>query len=510
MKEQIIQLEAHDDANSARDKLGWVRAPRVLIVWPERHSSPLLERKLDLIILQRHATRRGAEIALITRDPLVKEHARELGIPVFQSIEASRRQSWRSRRSEAPLERPSASLPLSRELAQAGSRLLRPPVPVARRWRLPGWLAIAFTLGVLVLTFVLLPGASVEISPATTLIASSITVQANPNGAIIDASLNTIPARIIGVEVSGIERIAVTGIRQVPIAKATGVVIFTNLLPDQTTIPAGTIVRTSAAEPVRFQTLNAATLSGKVGDSIEVAVEAIEAGFSGNLPPNRINEVEGPLAARLGVTNPQSTRGGDTTPLPSVSEEDQQRLRTLLLQQLQQRAYFDMQRDPVIALGETEAVPVETLDAVLVRSEAFDALPGELRDTLGLEMTVVVQGVAFDQRAAGQLLYARLIEQIGQGYQIMPGTLRVDAITVQQVDESRILTLQVEGQVEVYQRVDSAALQRALAGRRVSRVALLAENLIELDAAPAIRTNLPFWPLMPVLSSRIDIQVPGR
>ena len=37
MKEQIILLEEHDDVDSIREKLGWVRAARVLLLFPSGH-----------------------------------------------------------------------------------------------------------------------------------------------------------------------------------------------------------------------------------------------------------------------------------------------------------------------------------------------------------------------------------------------------------------------------------------------------------------------------------------
>ncbi len=35
MKTHVIQLDSNDDFISIRDKTGWVKAPRILIVWPD-------------------------------------------------------------------------------------------------------------------------------------------------------------------------------------------------------------------------------------------------------------------------------------------------------------------------------------------------------------------------------------------------------------------------------------------------------------------------------------------
>jgi len=83
VKEQIIQLEPHDDVISARDKLGWVRAPRVLLILPDDPTQPILQRKLDLLILQREATRKRSQLAIITRDPIILNTPANLASPVF-------------------------------------------------------------------------------------------------------------------------------------------------------------------------------------------------------------------------------------------------------------------------------------------------------------------------------------------------------------------------------------------------------------------------------------------
>lgn len=71
MRLQIIQLEPYDDVISARDRLTFVKAERVLLILPKQGG--ILQRKLDLVLLQREAARRGARLALISRDPSVIE-----------------------------------------------------------------------------------------------------------------------------------------------------------------------------------------------------------------------------------------------------------------------------------------------------------------------------------------------------------------------------------------------------------------------------------------------------
>src|SRR3989338_8683926 len=123
MKEQILRLDPHDDFISARDKMGWTQTNRVLVIWPAQGQA--LARRLDLVLLHRHAHMLGAHLAVITANDNVREMAAELGLPVFKSITESRREAWRSR---VPIQPPERQRPRpNREDFQPSPPLLKLP-----------------------------------------------------------------------------------------------------------------------------------------------------------------------------------------------------------------------------------------------------------------------------------------------------------------------------------------------------------------------------------------------
>jgi hypothetical protein len=508
VKEQIIQLEAYDDVVSVRDKLGWIRAPRVLLVFP--HDGDLILReRLDLILIQREATRRRAQLALITHDPVVIENARDLGIATFRTVEESHRRYWQTRRAELSVSREERSKELDEDLVEAGTRL-KPEdegLPPQTR-RLIALIVFGLTL-VLLLSgcYIVLPGATIHLAPAANQVSVATTVTADPEATAVDTDAGIVLARIVGVEVEGSLSVDATGTTLQPSQKARGIALFTNLVPDQVSIPAGTILRTSAGAPILFTTLVDATLAGEVGAIVEVPVEAQEAGFTGNLPSNRINAIDGPLSSRLAVTNSEPTAGGDAVDTPAISQDDMDRVRERLLQQLQQRAYAEMQTR---LLESNEFIPLETLEVVLIQSETYTGYAGEVRDDVGLAMRATVQGVAVDERYARQVVYARLAEKIGDGFQLSTGSLVYRRGEVVQIDDARRVTFVMQGAGDVSAAIDPAAVRNLVRGTAVRRATEQLSRELPLASDPVIEMWPSFWPIMPVLPLRITVDISGQ
>lgn len=512
MKEQIIHLEPQDDVVSVRDRLNWARANRVLLVFPDDPRQRILQRKLDLVLIQREATRKQAQLALITRDPEVIKHAQELGIACFASLKASSRRYWETSQARPKVSRREQPRQLTPDLIAAGSRLnenFRGLPKKVRRTLEIAVFAVAMLVLLAVVIFVL-PGATIHLSPAAEQVTVTVSVTADPEVALVDIEQGLIPGRVIGVEVETSATVETTGTEPIPTEKARGVALFTNLLPDQVTIPQGTIVRTSAAQPVRFITLADATLPGQVGETIEIPIEAIEAGYEGNIPRNRINQIEGPLDSRVAVTNSEPTAGGDVTDIRAISQADYDRVHALALQQLQQRAFAEMQTDPYIALLETEFVPVESLKVVLIHSETYLGYIGEPSDEVGLNMRVTVQGVAIDERFARQVIYGQIAQRVGEGYQIAPDTLLFRRGEIIEVSDRQTVKFIMKGTSDVYASIEPGEVYQVVRGIAVSEAVFELDRELPLAAPPSIEVWPSFWPVMPFLPLRMKLDIAGQ
>lgn len=502
MKEQIIQLEPHDDVNTVMDRLGWLRAPRALVILPQGKRNRILQRKLDWVLIQREFTRRRVQFALITDDPGVSDTASELGIPTFLSVEDSRASEWRMRPAEIGVRRGERPKPYEPEKYSRISRVrslnLRQVNPAASLTALT-----AVFMALLGILYMIAPSATVTLTPAVNQVNVTMPLVADPEAEVIDFDNALIPARIVGVEVEDVATVETTGSTDVPTQRATGVITFINQIPDEVLIPAGTIVRTTAGNAVRFRTTTDVTLTARTNANADVPIEALEPGVESNLPSNFINAVEGPLASRVRVTNPGPTRGGDIAQLPAVAQEDYDRLRAALLQQLQQRAYGEM----TSLITETEFITVESLAVVLVRDETYDRFIGEQAEAVSLEMRVVVQGVVVDELFGRQVIYNELAKRVGSGFEIGQTSLlfRRDAVT--QIDAERRVTFVMQGSGDVASGIDTQAVRAAISGKPIAEAQYLLEQEFPLQRPPEFSVTPAFLQRMPVLALRINVVI---
>lgn len=127
------------------------------------------------------------------------------------------------------------------------------------------------------------------------------------------------------------------GVSRLPATKATGTITFSGL--PGTVIPIGTIVSTVANEEspsVQFVTLEEGTID-ETGN-IEVAIEAIEPGTSGNVPAGAIQVLGTPISGIESIINANPTTGG-------TDEEDDESFRYRILERHQNKSMSGSKRD---------------------------------------------------------------------------------------------------------------------------------------------------------------------
>lgn len=509
MKTQVLQLEPQDDVISVRDKMTWGQTRRILLIWPSRIAGqdPILNRRLDLVLLQRQATSLGAQLALITAHPEVRFHAKELGIPIFDTPLQAQNARWRSGR-RRKIHLPEGKQPFV--VTERPSRLTRHPSEAELLNRMS---ALAFILGrllpfllsmlaLLALAALFLPGASITLTPQTRRQQISLPVTASPNVQTVNLA-GLLPAKPLSVIVEGRASREASGEILLPVSAAVGNVRFTNLTGVPVSIPKGTVVSTLDPEPIRFVTTRSGKVPAGAGMTITLPVTALMPGSRGNLPASSLTAIEGNLGLSLSADNPFPTRGGSESPAPAPSAEDRQTLYRTLYTSLEQSALQDMQN----TLTEGDFLLAPTLEAQRILEATYTPAEGQVGQTLELLLRIEF-GAYFISKADLQALVHPLLEaSLPQGFQPVPGSLEIRAATPPIVDEKGAVTWELQAQQQLQAAISPSQVNSLVLGQALPQAKQRLETELRLADQPQVNLFPAWWPRLPFLAMRIQLTV---
>ena len=499
MKTQIIQLEPHDDTISVKDKLGWSQTGRVALVWPARGQ--LMDRRLDLVLLQRHSQSLGVQIALVTTDHEVRFQAATLGIPVFRSVRKAQTERWRRKRRITPRAQPPVS---GAERLSRIETLLADPLHHGRESRplsQPVRIGI-FTLAVIAvlsIAAVLIPSAEIYITPAAKLQQIELAVQADDSVEEINLT-GVLPAKWIDVSVEGRGSTQTTGIVSIPIGYATGEVVFQNLTDQAVIIPPGTVVSTANSSQ-RFMTQREARVPAGAGQETITQIKAITPGSSSNLTTGRIVAIEGELGVLITVHNLSPITGGSMAPSQAPNSEDRNRLRGDLITSLAQNALQEIQD----TLEPGDIMLAETPTLVRVVSESYN--PSELQPASELELTLrldfkvpYVSAEDIDSMA-NSILDANL----PSGYAATPGTMNIEQLTAPIFDNGVSSFWRIRFSRELQSEPSDEQVISLVLGRRPEYASQLLTDNLSISGTPRFETSPSWWPVIPFVPIRIEV-----
>ncbi len=491
MKTQIITLEPHDDLISVRDKLAWAKTPRILLVWPLRGQVDL--RPLDLKLLQRHASGLGAQLALVTRSEEMLQTAQGLGLPVFKTATEAQRAAWPPRRKPArPPQRPPR-------------RNLRGLLEQARI-KEPDWLAhpvsrvgffVLAVLAVLAVAALFIPRAEIRLAFASQVQSVDLPMAASPDFDRLDLS-GSLPAHPSSLTLNGSQSTRVSGTVSLPQQRARGSVRFSNLTGGAVAVPAGTVVSTLGNPAVHFVTLEKGEVPAGPGETLDVAVEALEGGASGNCAAGSIQAIQGAAGLSLAVTNPQATSGGRAQSLPGPNAADRQRARDLLLDSLSSKALT------ALAAETGGFLLPDTLQAE-IEVESFDPPPGQPGESLSLslEVTFTANYVSrSDLERLGQTV-------LGASHQAelaaVPDSLTWEALTSPVTAADGVTHWQMRLERRLYRPAPEAEVLALVQGRPPKYARQRLTEALTLATPPQITMRPAWWPWLPMISTRTQI-----
>jgi hypothetical protein len=483
--QQIIYLQPEDDLPAIRHLLEGLQAKRALLVLPRGYQT--LRDPLQLRLLRRFAADLAVEVALVTGDSRTRELARAEGVATVRSVAIGRWDRWRGGAPSRSASQRAAASRVAGLRAGRGDPGYRDAALVWAGRVLGVLLFVVLLAAVAGLAFLTVPEARITVVPLRQTVETSLEIRADPNAQKASLETLTVPARLVEVEVQDSGQTPTLSTKDAPDEPAKGTLTLINQTAAPHQILPGLIVRTSTGSTVRFRTVSTVTLEANVGARAQAEIEAVEAGPAGNVPAATINTVETPaLRGKLRVINEEPTRGGGVKQVGVVTRADMDRLKAQLLQQLQQRAYVELQGK----LREQEFLPPESMTVEIV-SEVYDQFLDATADVLNLTMRIYATGTAVDKANARLLAFEALEKQVPSTYQLNSDAVDYSLGDQVRMDGRSVLT-QAGASAQLVAELDRRQVRSVAAGLPSDEAEQALMDAFALDARPSVIIK-PDW-----------------
>jgi hypothetical protein len=188
--------------------------------------------------------------------------------------------------------------------------------------------------------------------------------------------------------------------------------------------------------------------------------------------------------------------------VPSLA--DRERVRGVLIQLMETKAEAQVR-----AMIEPEDVILpNTLDLKQNQQELYDPPAGQPGSLLTLTMRLEYAAQYVEAHDLQQLAKANLDASIPEGFRAAPDTLTFSMASAPTLDSSGIAHFDLNVQRQVVREVDSSRASALVRGLSPNAAADLLLSTLPLASQPEIRINPSWWPWLPLIPFRIDMNVP--
>ena len=497
-----IYVEVEEEIPEVVERLRQANGDDTMLVLPSR--SRVGQSRFNFQLLRNYASRMGKHVTVVCDDPAVQKMASETGFPVFGTVGP--------KGEGIPAEPPPAPVP--KKWWQRKSETLEPHVGVVAPTKLitksatelkPGrFLLYMATLMLLLVAlaamFVFVPSASVTlIAQATPFSERDIEISAEPGKAPIKVRVNVVSR-------TDSQGFKTTGVKSVPLAPATGQVVYTNgyAAPkpgDLNYGSPGILIR----QGQRLMNANQLVFAQTSGDLVvpwqgttTANVVAVQPGSVGNVGDHTITQIEGNQFDKLTVTNPQATGNGtDPSSSPLMTEADFDAGRAQLEQSLHQEIAQQLQS--ALQTGE------KLSETIVYGAPQFntDHKPGDNVPSFNGTMTVQGEGDFYLDSDVAKAYRTYLEQRVPNNQQLLTESgVKVDY---------RILTATTGGHLTfignatayVAPKLDENQILASIVGRPLQGAKFYLQTL-PIRSSAIVEQPIPL-PLMPLLGRRIQI-----
>ncbi len=498
MKTYTLYLEDYDDVDSVKDKMGWGRADRILLILPARGEN--LGSKLDLTLLKRQSQNLGIILGIVARNRDIQDRARALNIPVFRSVRQAHKSPWEI---EAFNEPKTTEFNKRRERIRYLKEKIKRPLFVDSVLEKPSIRFTSFSLGIaafLSVAALVLPRAEIRITPDNELQEITLTVMASEDITSYNLS-GALPMQVIYIVVEGRESIQSSGTMQIPEQAAQGEVVFSNLTDKPIEIPRGTTILTLNEGAPNFVTTEFEELPGVPGASISVSVSAVDPGSGGNLPSGSLEVIDGVLGLDIRVTNPNPTSGGSERQGPAPTADDFQQLRAQLISSLGDNALAEV-RSNLLA---NDFVVTDNPKINIVLEEKFSPAEPQPANELSLLLRVEYEIIVIRRVDLEGMLAAILDRNMPDGFTTSRESLIINHLTSPSFNEEGTASWELIAKRSITPIIYETDIIMLAQGKSKTTATKLLFDRFALAVEPEILLFPKWWPYIPIVPLRIGV-----
>ncbi len=258
----------------------------------------------------------------------------------------------------------------------------------------------------------------------------------------------------------------------------------------------------SPTVPVRFELTKTIQLPAGPGEAVDAAIEALLPGQAGNVAAGQIQAVEGNLGLFLSVTNIEQMQGGSDYRVPIPVDRDYQQLRSRLVQTLQKTALQRLQG----MVGKNQHLILASVQETKLIDETRDPLEGNPADRLRLSLQSEYSAWYFTDEDLQVVARNTLDANLMEGFAAVPTSLFVSSLA-----EPLISGDSARWEIHAVRRIlpswSSDAIAALVMGRKPHDASLLLQDRYGLKTAPQVALQPAWWPYLPFLSFRIQVEV---
>lgn len=490
----VLTIDPDEEVGQIQARLARARSRQVYLHLPKANKT--LRNRLPLMLLRRTADDMGLNLTIVTHDSATRTMASHVGLRTSWRLDGDRRAATydQGRPVASPALRPGPSTSSGGTSGQVSNR--QSPI---LSWSSLVLAVLLLALG-MAAAILVLPHATVVITPLTVPLETMVELVADPSLTVVDVAGRRMPARRLDVTLERELREPTSARIDVPDAPARGTVVFVNQSEAEVVIPAGSIVSSSGAG-VAFRTQESATVPPPAGTTARVAVEAVEPGIGGNLLAYSVTVLDPGLGLPVAVVNDQPMSGGTVRRVGLVTQEEHTRIRDTLVERTRQEALQALQ----VQVRDGETLVDDSID-VRVIDESFSEEAEAVADVIAVHLKVRASGTAVQFDQARQVVEEVLRQQIPPGQMVLADTLITEAGPVLGV-EQELVRLRARATATARSRIAEHDIKNTVRGRPLAEASLLLQERFPLTAPPIIHLSRGWRSRLPLLPMRIDVVI---